>query len=341
MKRNKIIVAILALMLVFSLAACGPKETPATTTAPPAGGTTTEAQAEEWKFDRPVEFIITFGPGSGTDTTIRAMQQALEKELGVAVKINNKEGAGGVVGAEFYNNQPADGYTFAMYTPSHTIAAVNGTTNFDIFNETIPVARLVHDTNMLMMGKHVPYDTVEEMIEYCAANPGYVPTVGMMSIAGIDAVSTDQFFDAIGIEANFIPYSSGSEANAAIMGGHTDMVVTSPFDGVAYVESGDMKALVVFAEQRSATMPDVECTGELGIDAYIGPWRAIVAKKGTPQAAIDALEAALERADQDPDWNTWKETVGLNERPGFTGQEGMTKLWNDYYDVMYEVLKGN
>ncbi len=338
MKRERILVIVLALVLVFALVGCG--STPTATTAAPtsAGETTAAPEVEEWTFDRPVEFIITFGPGSGTDTTIRALQAALERELGVGIKINNVEGAGGVVGAEFFANQPKDGYTFAMYTPSHIIAAVNGTTNFDIFNDTIPVARLVHDSNCLLLGKHVPYSTVAEMIEYCDANPDYIPTVGMMSIQGIDGVSTGQFFDELGIEATFIPYGSGSEANAAVMGGHTDMVLTSPFDGVAYVESGDMKALVLLAEQRGTTMPDVECTGELGINAYIGPWRAIVAYKGTPQAAIDALEAAIMRADADPAWTSWKQTVGLMDRPGFTGQEGMGKVWTEYYDIMEEIL---
>jgi tripartite-type tricarboxylate transporter receptor subunit TctC len=160
----------------------------------------------------------------------------------------------------------------------------------------------------------------------------------MMSIKGIDGVSAGQFFNELGIEATFIPYGSGSEVNAAVMGGHTDMVLTSPFDGVAYVESGDMKALVLLAEQRGSTMPDVECTGELGIDAYIGPWRAIVAYKGTPQAAIDALEAAIMRADKDAAWTSWKQTVGLMDRPGFTGQEGMAQVWAEYFDTMKELL---
>ncbi|MDP3387859.1 MAG: tripartite tricarboxylate transporter substrate binding protein [Eubacteriales bacterium] len=337
MKREKILLVILAFVLVFALVGCGSTPT-ATTAAPTSGGATEAPTVEEWTFDRPVEIIIPFGPGSGTDTTIRALQPALEKELGVAVKINNVEGAGGVVGAEFFANQPKDGYTFAMYTPSHIIAAVNGTTNFDIFNETVPVARLVHDSNCLLLGKHVPYSTVAEMIAYCDANPDYVPTVGMMSIQGVDGVASGQFFDEVGIEATFIPYSSGSEANAAVMGGHTDMVLTSPFDGVAYVESGDMKALVLLAEQRGSTMPDVECTGELGINAYIGPWRGIVAYEGTPQGAIDALEAAIMRADADPAWNSWKQTVGLTDRPGFTGQEGFAGVWDEYYGIMEEIL---
>lgn len=333
--KNKMLILVLALMMIFVLSACSPS-TPAPTTEP---APTTTPAPEAFKFDRAIEIIIPFGPGSGTDTTIRAMQPALEAALGVPVKINNKEGAGGVVGAEFFSNQPKDGYTFAMYTPSHIIAAINETTNFDIFNETTPVARLVHDSNVILAGMQVPYNTVGEMIEYCKANPDYIPSVGMMSIKGIDGVSTGQLFDEIGIKANFIPYASGAEANAAILGGHTDLVLTSPFDGVAYVESGDMKAIVLLAEQRGSTMPEVECTGELGINAYIGPWRGIVAQKGTPQEAIDALEAGIAKANEDPKWLEWKQTVGLMDRPGFAGQEEFGKVWVEYYSIMEEILK--
>ncbi|SCZ81800.1 tripartite tricarboxylate transporter substrate binding protein [Acidaminobacter hydrogenoformans] len=337
MKKKWLLMTALVMMLVLAFAGCSkPAEEPAAPAEPAEGET--PAATEEFKFDRPIELIITFGPGSGTDTTIRALQPALEKELGVPVKINNKEGAGGVVGAEFYANQPHDGYVFAMYTPSHIIAAINKTVNFDIFNETIPVARLVHDSNVLLAGTQVPYSTVGEMIEYCKANPDYVPSVGMMSIQGIDGVAAGQLFDEIGIKANFIPYASGAEANAAIMGGHTDMVLTSPFDGKAFVDSGDMKAIVLLAEQRGSTLPETECTGELGINAYIGPWRGIVAHNGTPQEAIDALAAAIERADADPEWNEWKQSVGLTDRPGFAGPEEFGQVWTEYYTIMEDLL---
>ncbi|NLY45419.1 MAG: tripartite tricarboxylate transporter substrate binding protein [Tissierella sp.] len=325
--RKKIMLLSLTLVLVFALlVGCGSE---------PANKDVADG---EWTFERPIEFIIPWGPGSGTDTTIRAWAPLMEKELGVTININNVEGAGGVKGAEFHANQPADGYTFSMYTPSHVIAAVDGTTNFDILNDTVHVVRLVQDSNIVLAGKHVPYNNMGEMIEYVKANPGKAPTIGMMSINGMDGASAKQLFEAAGIEVNFIPYASGAEVNAAVMGGHTDMVMTSPFDGKAYIESGDMKGIVLLAEERSTALPDVECTGELGYEAYIGPWRGIVAKKGTPQGAIDAIEAAAIKVNEMPEWNDWKVTVGLNDRPGFATSEEFKDLWFQYYEDMKELL---
>lgn len=327
--KKRVIAALSMVLSVALLAGCSSK--------PADSGKAGDSADKPWKFERKVEIVIPFGPGSGTDTTIRALQPLLEKELGVPININNVEGAGGVKGAEFFNKQPADGYTFALYTPSHIIAAVNKTTNFDILNDTVPVVRLVQDSNIILANKDVPYNNMKELIEYVKANPGKAK-LGMMSPQGIDGASAKQLFDAAGIDVGFVPYSSGAEANAAVMGGHTDMVLTSPFDANAYLKSGDMKGIVVLAEKRASNAPDVECTKELGYDAYIGPWRGLVAKKGTPEGAIKAFEEAVIKATQTPEWDKWKESVGLNDREGFANREDFTKIWAQYYEDMKKLL---
>ena len=339
---------IFALLLVIALmatlvAACGTTATTTAATTKAASGATTAATtaaattAKAFKFDRKIEMVCPFGPGSGTDTTLRNWLPLMEKELGVAIVVNNMAGAGGVTGAEYFNKQPADGYTFAMYTPSHTIAAVNKTTTFDILNDTVPVVRLVQDANIVLAGKKVPYNNMKELVEYVKANPGKAK-IGVMSVAGIDGVSINQLWKAAGIEVPLVGYPSGAEANAAIMGGHIDMVLTSPFDAKAYVDSGDMKGIVLLSEKRASTLPNVECTGELKYDAYIGPWRGIVAKKGTPQAAIDAFEAAAVKVNTMQAWVDWKKSVALNDREGFANQKDFGKIWKDYYETMKTML---
>ena len=339
--KKRLLAILCAMMVLTMVVGCGnsnatASNTPASST--PANSGAASSAPAGFQFERKIEMVCPFGPGSGTDTTLRAFLPLMEKELGVSIVINNVEGASGVTGAEYFYKQPADGYTFAMHTPSHLIAAVNGTTSYDILNETVPVVRLVQDSNVILAGKNVPYNNLKELVEYAKANPGKAK-IGMMSIAGIDAVAVQDLFSKAGIEVPMVPYSSGSEANAAVMGGHCDMVLTSPFDAVSYVESGDMKAIVVLSEKRSSVMPDTECTVELGYDATIGPWRGIVAKKGTPQEAIDAFEAAAVKVCQSPEWAAWKESVGLNDREGFANQEEFGKIWFDYYESMKEILK--
>lgn len=332
---KKKLLLILSLVLTLSLlAGCASKPEPAASAGTASTG---NAEPAEWKFERKIEIVCPFGPGSGTDTTLRAWAPLMEKELGVPVTINNVEGASGVKGAEFLAKQPADGYTFGMYTPSHLIAAINKTVNFDILNETVPVVNLVQDANIILAGKNVPYNNFKELVEYAKANPGKAK-IGLMSVAGIDAVSVKQLFDAAGINVPLVPYSSGAEANAAVIGGHCDMVLTSPFDANAYLESGDMKGIVILSEKRASTVPDIECTGELGYNAYIGPWRMIVAKKGTPEGAIKALEAAALKVNESQEWKDWKKSVSLNDREAFLDSEGAQKMWSEYYETMKTLL---
>ncbi|MCL2001045.1 MAG: tripartite tricarboxylate transporter substrate binding protein [Planctomycetes bacterium] len=295
------------------------------------------AVGDDWTFERNIDMIIVFGPGSGTDGTMRAFQPALERELGVRLVINNVAGASGVTGAEFFNAQPADGYTFAMYTPSHVIAAINGTATFDILNETVHVINLVQDINLILAGPNTPFNTFEELVERAKAEPGRFK-IAVMSVAGIDNAAVQQLFQLVGVEIDSIAYPSGAEANAAVIGGHIDMVLTGAADGVDFIESGDMKGIIVLAEQRSSALPDVPSTGELGYEAYIGPWRGIVAKKGTPDGAVRAFQEAALKANSDPAWIEWKEANGLNDREALWVGSEFEKKWHEYYEDLAELL---
>ncbi len=105
-----------------------------------------------------------------------------------------------------------------------------------------------------------------------------------------------------------------------------------------YIESGDFKALVLMAEQRATSLPELECTGELGIDAYIGPWRGIGAKKGTPEEAIEAVEEALAKISKMNEWNEWKDSMSLNDRPSFSNHDEFKAIWAADLDVMKSIV---
>jgi tripartite-type tricarboxylate transporter receptor subunit TctC len=116
------------------------------------------------------------------------------------------------------------------------------------------------------------------------------------------------------------------------------MVLTSPFDANAYLESGDMKGIVILSEKRASNMPNVESTGELGYAAYIGPWRGMIAKKGTPEEAINAFEAAAVKVNSSKEWDDWKNSVALNDRQGYANRADFTKIWSEYYETMKAAL---
>ena len=117
------------------------------------------------------------------------------------------------------------------------------------------------------------------------------------------------------------PYSGGSEVNSALVGGHCDLAITGTDEVAGLVESGDIVPLLALCENRMSVYPDMQCSGELGIESYMGPWRAIFAKTGTPQEAIDAMVAAIEEARVRPEWQEFIKNAAYDQRAVPTVEE--------------------
>lgn len=312
MKKFKSLLALtLSLVLGLSLTACGPKE------APPAGGS--GSQTEGWTFDRRVEIMVPASEGGGLDTTIRAFAPYLEKELGQSVVINNKEGASGTAGYTWSHNSVNDGYAFQFTAPSAILGDAQGVCNFDLMSELIPVSGLTSADGIFFASNVAPFNTVEEMIEYAKAHPGEV-SIATDSPKGISGALIAEFCEQAGIELNWITSDSG-EVLVSMVAGDVDLYVGTWSDAGAYVESGDMKALVVLAPQRNEMYPDVPCSGDLGYDAQLGFFRVFTAMEGTPQAAIDAFTEAVVAASKNPDWEKWLEGNGMVNEYVYTAEE--------------------
>ena len=146
-----------------------------------------------------------------------------------------------------------------------------------------------------------------------------------------DAVQT---VIAEGLDLLEIPYSSGSDANSALVGGHCDLYVCGWDDIAGLVESGDIVPILALCEKRMSIAPDLQCSVENGIDSVMGPWRGIFAKKGTPQEAIDTLVAAIEEAKQSDTWKEFTHNAAYDERPiPAPGEETAEFCHNEYKDL--------
>ncbi len=304
-----------------------------------ADSKTAGTQAEEgtWEWERDIEIVCAYDVGSGTDTTLRAICPLVEKKLGVNIIINNVSGGSGLTGLEYFYQQPADGYTYAMLTPTHVIKGVSEEASFDVENEIVPVCCTVQDSNIIFANPNLPYKDWEGLVEYAKDNPG-MPTLTLQSVTGIDALSAQQLFQEAGIDITLVA-SDGAEAYSMVIGGHADLTLGSPCDGQQYVEAGQVNPIITINTQRSTVLPDVPCSADFGLTAQMGPWRAIMARKGTPQAAIDSLEAAFEEVmDNEQAWADWKEVNGLNDRDGQFSQAEMQQVWTEYFNTVGDIL---
>ena len=281
-------------------------------------GTVSFAETD-WTFERRVEIMIPASEGGGLDTTLRAFAPYLEKELGVSVVINNRAGGSGITGYTWSHNFTNDGYAFQFTAPSAILANAQGKCDFDLMAEIIPVVGLVNGEAILFSSKQAPFNTIEEMITYAKANPGKV-SVASDSPNGITGALLAEFCGQAGIEINEISSDSG-EANISLISGEVDVYIGTWSDAGAYVESGDINALVMLTAERSALLPDIPCVGELGYTAQLGFYRVFTALQPTPQAACDAFAAAVMKAAQNPEWIEWLHTNGLSENYVYTADE--------------------
>ncbi len=319
---KKFLALSLAAVCTFALTACS--------------STTEEVAEGEWVFENNIEIICPWGTGGGADTTVRTFATALEEELGVKVVVNNKSGAGGVTGTQFFTQQPADGYTFLMLTPSPVLAQISGATDFDVYGSVKPLVQMVHDVNILITGKDAPYNNYEELMEYVDSNPGSVKA-GVMTVTGLDGACVQAAF---GDKIEAVGYTEGSQLNADVMGGHVGLAVVGPAEVSALVESGDVKVIMSFTEE-SLTLPGyegVQSAAEAGVEAYFGPARGIFYAEGTPEAAVLAFEAAAEKAIASATFQDWATSQGLDQRQGFLNTADYTASWDADYASLTELF---
>ena len=298
---KKIVSLVLAVVMLVAMAACA---------------------SAEFKFERKITIVCPWGVGGGADSTIRPMATLLQDILGVPVEVQNVEGASGVNGVEYTYKQPADGYTFMLGTQSLFMQDMSGTTSMDFKTEFIPVDVLVHSINIIAASKvnmeKYGVTNWSELQAYIADHPFEV-SVGMLTATGVDGASLGQAIgDLMLLET---PYSGGAEVNSALMGGHCDLSITGTDEIAGLIESGDIIPILALCENRMAIYPDMQCTGELGINSFMGPWRAIFAKKGTPQEAIDTLVAAVEEARQSETWQSFIKNAAYDQRQVPTVEE--------------------
>ncbi|MEG1932406.1 MAG: tripartite tricarboxylate transporter substrate-binding protein, partial [Pygmaiobacter sp.] len=233
--------------------------------------------------------------------------------------INNRGGGSGITGYTWSHNSTNDGYAFQFTAPSAILADAQGLCDFDLMAEMMPVSGLTSAEGIFFGSKKAPFATAEEMIEYCKAHPGEV-TIATDSPNGITGALIQEFCNQAGIELKWIT-SESNEANISLIAGEVDLYIGTWSDAGAYVESGDINALLILSEEKNELFPDVPCCGDLGYTAQLGFYRVFTALEGTPTEAVDAFAAAVVKASQNPEWEKWLSGNGMVNKYVYTAAE--------------------
>ncbi|HSK69598.1 MAG TPA: tripartite tricarboxylate transporter substrate binding protein [Candidatus Limnocylindria bacterium] len=287
------------------------------------------AETPAWKWNRRVEIMIPASEGGGLDTTIRKFKTYLEPELGTTVSVINKSGSVGITGFTWSYNSTNDGFAFQFTAPTAVISDAQGLfEGFKLMDVLIPVSGLVMAEGMLFSRKNAPWADAAGLVEYAKANPEKV-TVAVDSPNGISGAILSEFEQQAGIKLKWIT-SGSAEGYISVIAGDIDLCINTWSDVGAYVNSGDLVATLVMADERNAAYPDVVTTGELGYDSTLGYYRVFTALAGTPEAAIESFAAAVVRASENPEWQEWLALNGMTNEYVWTAEELAQVLKNTY-----------
>lgn len=270
------------------------------------------AQVDNWPAKKPIRLIVHFAPGGVLDIITRALSGPLALELGQAVLVENKSGAGGNIGTDFVAKSAPDGYTALMYADSNTIApALYSKLNHDPLRDFDPVTMLAVGSHVLVANQSAPVRSLSELIDYAKKNPGKLsyatPGNGTAQHLGGEA-----FKATAGIDIAHLPYKGGGQAIVDVVSGQVPLGMLGFAPALPHIRSGRLNALAVTGEQRIALLPDVPTMQELGLKVVTLQWVGISLPRGTPREIVDRLHNATLRASRDEQFISRVEAIGMS-----------------------------
>ena len=249
-----------------------------------------------------ITMIVPFPPGGLADIVARPVAEALTRELGQPVVIENRGGAGGGIGMGVAARAKPDGYTILMALSSLTVIpeadALLGRSPMFLLNELRPIARYTADPTVLAVRADAPWKTVKEFIEDARKRPGAI-NYGSSGNYGTMHVPMEILAQTAGIKMTHIPFTGASPAIVAMLGGQIDAVSTGPATVLQHVKAGKIRVLGHWGNGPLAALPDVSSLKDLGFNAEYAQWSGLFIPSGTPEPIAQRIRAAAKVAAQD------------------------------------------
>jgi tripartite-type tricarboxylate transporter receptor subunit TctC len=259
---------------------------------------------------KPITMIVPFPPGGLADIVARPVADAMSRDLGQPVVIENKGGAGGGIGMGLAAKAPADGYTVLMALSSFSVIpeadAVLGRSPMYSFAALRPIARITADPTVLAVRAESPWKTVKDFVEDAKKRPGAL-NYGSSGNYGTMHVPMEILSQNAGLKMTHVPFTGAGPAVIALLGGQIDAVSTGPATVLQHVKSGKLRVLAHWGTSKLAALPDVPSLKEAGYNAEYAQWSGLFIPSGTPEPIAQRLRAAARVAASDP---KVKEVIG-------------------------------
>jgi tripartite-type tricarboxylate transporter receptor subunit TctC len=298
-----------------------------------AAAMATPAAAQDFPT-QPIKMVIPFGPGGGTDIVGRILAEYMQKKLGKPVVVENKPGAGGIIGNEFVANAAPDGYTIALMTAGQVIAAVTRKQmRYDTLTAFTPIGMVATASLAIVARPDFPASDVKELIAMAKADPNKV-VFASPGFAATQHFAGEMFKQAAGVSLLHVPFKTTPEAMNAVMGKHADILFDTVSAVLQQVEGGQLKALAVTGAERFPALPKVPTAVESGlVPGYdVTTWYGMFGPKGIPAPIVAKLNAVLNEALADPDVKAKLERSGVLVKSSTPEQFGafLTDQYNKF-----------
>ena len=260
---------------------------------------------------RQITLIIPFAVGGSNDLVGRAIGKKLAETWGQPVVVDNRAGAGGMIGTAAVAAAPPDGYTLLLVSSTFTInPAVKRNMPFDTIKDFTPIAFIARSPLLLTASSKLPVRSARELLDLAKSRPGQI-TYGSSGPGSINQISAELIALSAGVKFLHVPYKGGAPALNDLLGGHLDLYVSSLPQVLPLARSGQATALAVTSARRTALLPDVPTLAESGISGVdLWSWWGIVGPAGMPANVVHALNSEIGKMLTSPELSTFLSNEG-------------------------------
>jgi tripartite-type tricarboxylate transporter receptor subunit TctC len=263
--------------------------------------------------NRTIRFIVPFGAGGPTDVFTRALGEELRKSLGQSIVMENRPGAGTIIGTTEVARAAPDGYTLLMISATQTtVETLNPNKSYQLMRDFVPVASLMNSELVLVVPQRSPVNTLKELIALAKAKPGTL-NYGSSGPGSNYHMAGELVKNLAGLDIVHIPYKGSTGARADIVSGQIDMMFDSVPTMAGTIEDGRVKALGTSGKVRSPILPNVPTIAEAGVPGYDATiWIGVMAPAGTPKAIVELLNREINKILARPDVKESWQRQGAN-----------------------------
>ena len=251
--------------------------------------------------NRPVRLIVPFPPGGSNDVVARLVAQQLSNQLGQQVFVDNRGGAGGVIGTEACATAAPDGYTLCIISIAHAVNPALHKLNYDPITSFTPISIFATGPNVLAINPTLPVNSVKELVALAKQKPGEL-NYASAGVGSFQHLGGELFKITAGVNIVHVPYKGGGPAMQDVISGHVKIMFSSLVQTTPFIKSGQLIALGTGGAKRSPVLPDVPTIAEAGVPGYVADnWWGLAAPAGLPQPLADKLYAASQEALKSPE----------------------------------------